>query len=52
MTGNGDYVLPGFSGSAVGSLEITVHNYAALWDMVRSSYGGRLIDVLDVALSA
>ena len=40
--------LPGFAGSPVTSLTITVHDYAALWDMVRSDYGGRLVDILDV----
>jgi hypothetical protein len=29
-------------------VEITVNNYAALWDMIRNDYGGRLVDVLDV----
>jgi hypothetical protein len=45
---NGEYILPGYAGSAVTSVEITVNNYAALWDMIRNSYGGRLVDVLDV----
>jgi len=48
---NGEYIIPGFSGSAVNALEITVNNYAALWDMIRSNYGGRLADVLNVELS-
>uniref|UniRef100_UPI0040561F49 HU family DNA-binding protein n=1 Tax=Candidatus Electronema sp. TaxID=2698783 RepID=UPI0040561F49 len=45
---NGEYILPGFAGSAVSSIEITVNNYAALWEMIRSNYQGRLVDVLDV----
>jgi hypothetical protein len=31
-------------------LEITVNNYAALWEMIRSNYNGRLVDVLDVTV--
>lgn len=45
---NGEYILPGFAGSAVSSIEITVNNYAALWEMIRNYYNGRLVDVLDV----
>jgi hypothetical protein len=45
---NGEYILPGFAGSPVSSMEITVNNYAALWDMIRNDYGGRLVDVLKV----
>ena len=48
VTQNGEYILNGFSGSAVSTLEITVNNYAALWEMIRNDYGGRLVDVLDV----
>jgi hypothetical protein len=47
---NGEYILPGFAGSAVSNLEITVNNYAALWEMIRNTYQGRLVDVLDVAV--
>ena len=50
VTQNGAYTLPGFTGSAVSSLEITVNNYAALWEMIRNNYQGRLVDVLDVAV--
>ena len=48
VTADGTVTLPGFAGSPVTSLTITVQNYAALWDMVRSDYGGRLVDVLEV----
>ena len=48
VTQNGEYILPGFSGSPVSTLEITVNNYAGLWDMIRNSYSGRLVDVLKV----
>uniref|UniRef100_UPI004057B807 hypothetical protein n=1 Tax=Candidatus Electronema sp. TaxID=2698783 RepID=UPI004057B807 len=45
---NGEYVLQGFAGSAVSSLDIRVNDYAALKEMIRSSYNGRLADVLKV----
>jgi hypothetical protein len=48
VTQNGEYILPGFADSAVSTLEITVNEYAALWDMIRNDYQGRLVDVLDV----
>lgn len=48
---NEAYNLPGFSGSVVNSLDIVVNDYVALWNMVRNSYGGRLVDVLDVTLA-
>ena len=48
VTGNGTILLPGYTDSAVTSLAVTVHNYAALWEMVRSEYSGRLTDILDI----
>jgi len=48
VTQNGEYSLLGFADSAVSSLALRVDDYAALWEMVRNSYGGRLVDVLDV----
>ena len=50
VTGHGAYTLPGFSGSAVSSLNITVNDYAALWEMIRNDYQGRLVDILDAAV--
>ncbi|CAK8721340.1 DUF4469 domain-containing protein [Candidatus Electronema halotolerans] len=50
VTQNGTYSLPGFTGSAVSSLEISVNEYAALWEMLRNNYNGRLVDVLDVVV--
>jgi len=50
VTANGDYSLPGFGGSAVSSLSITVNDYAALWEMIRNDYGGRLVDILEVTV--
>jgi hypothetical protein len=46
VAANGEYTLPGFSDSAVSSLKIKVSNYAALKDLIRNSYAGRLVDVL------
>jgi hypothetical protein len=43
---NGAYVLPGFAGSALSSLNITVNNFADLVKMLRSGYSSRLVDVL------
>ncbi|MCW5199119.1 hypothetical protein VU06_05220, partial [Desulfobulbus sp. F3] len=48
VTANGAVTLQGFSGSAVSSLNIRVNNYAALKEMIRNDYGGRIVDVLKV----
>ncbi|CAK8721805.1 hypothetical protein GCAAIG_11440 [Candidatus Electronema halotolerans] len=48
VTENGDFTLPGFSGSAVSSLDIWVNDYDPLKEMIRSSYSGRPADVLKV----
>jgi hypothetical protein len=45
---NGEFTLPGFAGSAVSDMIITVDNYAALRTMIRNNYDGRLVDILDV----
>ncbi|WP_417909201.1 hypothetical protein, partial [Candidatus Electronema sp. PJ] len=45
------YVLPGFSGSAVQSLTVTVENLADLISLTRDNYSSRLVDVLDVRIS-
>jgi hypothetical protein len=50
VTANGAYTLPGFAGSAASALEITVNDYAALWEMIRNDYQGRLVDILDVTV--
>ncbi|XCN72061.1 MAG: hypothetical protein Q3M24_17360 [Candidatus Electrothrix aestuarii] len=47
---NGEYTLPGFTDSAVSSLDIRVNDYAALKKIVRNDYNGRLIDVLQISL--
>ena len=48
VTQNGDYILNGFGGSAVSGLNIRVNSFSELVDMIRNSYSGRLVDVLDV----
>ena len=48
VTGNGTYTLSGFGDSSPSSLEIRVNRYAALKDMVRNDYSGRLVDILDI----
>ena len=44
--------VPSFSGSAVSSLTVRVNDYAALLDLVRDQYYGRIVDVLDVRVGA
>ena len=46
VTGNGPLTLTGFSGSALTSLQLTVNSFAALVQMIRNQYSGRLVDVL------
>ena len=48
VTANGEQTLQGFAGSAVSSLDIRVNEYAALKELIRNSYSGRLVDVLEV----
>lgn len=48
VNGNGEYTLPGFAGSPLSSLNLRVNDAAALTQLVRSSYGGRLVDILKV----
>jgi hypothetical protein len=48
VTGNGEQTLAGFSGSTVNSLTVRVNNFAALKELIRDSYGGRLTDILEV----
>ena len=50
VSANGEYIIPGFSGSAVSTLEITVNDYEALKEMIHNDYSGRLVDILDVSL--
>ena len=48
VTGDGPLTLPGFAGSALSSLDLTVNSFAELADMIRNDYSGQLIDVLYV----
>jgi hypothetical protein len=50
VAANGVYTLPGYAGGEVTSLEVTVADYAALYTLVRNTYGGRLVDILDVSM--
>ncbi len=46
VTADGDYVLPGFSDSALTNLNLTVNSFADLVKLIRNHYSGRLVDVL------
>ena len=48
VTANDSFTVPGFSGSAVSSIEIRVNDYAALKTMIRNKYSGRVVDVLQI----
>jgi hypothetical protein len=52
VAANGVYTLPGYTGGDVTNMEVTVADYAALLAMVRSPYGGRLVDILDVSMGS
>ena len=52
VTANGAYVLPGFSGSALSSLNVTVNAFGQLVKMIRNYYSGRLVDVLELKQGA
>jgi len=49
VTGNGTYTLPGYTGSALTSLEVTVDRYPLLEKKIREEYTGRMVDILDVS---
>lgn len=48
VTGNGAQTLTGFADSALTRLDVTVNNLTPLVKMLRSSYSGRLVDILDM----
>lgn len=52
VTADGPYTLPGFSGSALTSLNLTVNNFADLVQMIRSHYSGRLAEVLELKIGS
>lgn len=49
VTRNGAYTVPGYIGSALTYLEVTVDNHAALLKKVKEEYTGRLADILDLS---
>jgi len=51
VTADGEYTLPGLAGSAISSLNIRVNDYAALVELIRNHYSGRLVDVLAVKVA-
>lgn len=51
VTENGDITLQGFEGSALSSMSLIVHEYAALKEMIRNSYSGRLVDIVQIELA-
>ena len=48
IIGNGGYVLPGFSGSAASTMTVQVDHLTELTALVRNSYNGSLVDVLNI----
>jgi hypothetical protein len=49
VSGNGAYTLPGYVGSDLSSLEVTVAKYTALFTKIKEEYTGRMVDILDVS---
>lgn len=49
VTHNGAYTVPGYPGSALTTLEVTVDNHTALLKKIKEEYTGRIVDVLDVS---
>ena len=48
VTADGPYTLSGFAGSGLPGLDLTVNNFSALSEMIRNTYSGRLVDVLNM----
>ena len=48
VAADGEVTLLSFSGSAVIDLIVLVNDYAALKEMIRNDYSGRLVDILDI----
>jgi hypothetical protein len=48
VNGNGTYILPDLAGSPLAGLEVTVQDATGLEELVRTNYGGRLVDILQV----
>jgi len=49
VSGDGGFTLLGFAGSALSELEVTVNDYGALEDMIRTVYTGLVVDILDIS---
>jgi hypothetical protein len=52
VSANGSYTLTGYAGSALTSLNLEVSKYAQLLKLVKSPYGNRLADILDISQGA
>ena len=50
VTANGNITLQGFSGSAVSSMSLIVHEYAALKELLHNSYQSRMVDIVQIEL--
>jgi len=50
VTSDGERTLPGFAGSSVSDLSVRVNDCAALKEMIRNAYSGRLVDVLMIRM--
>jgi hypothetical protein len=48
VSGNGAITLAGYAGSPLTELSLAVNDYAALLNMVKTDYAGRVVDILDV----
>ena len=48
VTADGAYTLAGYVASPLTALNLTVNDYAALLNMIRTNYLGRVVDILDV----
>lgn len=51
VTENTVYVVNGWEGATVSSLSIPIDDFVGLADLIRNSYAGRLVDVLDIRLT-
>ena len=52
VNANSTYTLSGWTGSNVTSLEITVDDYDGLLALVKTTYAGRLVDVLYLSMGS
>ena len=51
VVSNGTYTLQGVSGSGVSSIVLDVEVYNDLFSLVRNSYSGRMVDIIDIRLT-